>query len=224
MPDAAGSATPLAAIVQLNVGTTQLRGSLLSSTDLQMKSSFGEVTIPLSEVAGIKLASEGNATTTVVLHNGDSVTGACDLPRVELQTEWGTATINGSAVNSILFAQGMAWVSEEGLSGTRWALMEKPEGGEGEEEDGGEGEGDSAAKPAAAKRDFKPGEIIVVTRDSQLKVDERIIGTVNQNEVFAVEKVTDGWVWINTGKFAGWLYDQNIAPYQEPRSGGSSGR
>jgi len=117
--------SPLSATLSLTNGT-DLTGALTSSTELAMKTSFGEVSIPLSEVAGIKMASEGNATTTVVLHNGDSVTGATELETMELQTEWGKAEVNCPSIISILFAQDMQWVSDKGVAGERWVLTQKP--------------------------------------------------------------------------------------------------
>ena len=113
---------PLSVTVNL-AGDTQIRGALTDSTSIEMKTSFGQVTLPLSEVAGIRMADEGNATTTVVLHNGDSVTGATDVSRLTVETEWGTATINGSNVSDVLFAPGLKWNSQSGLNGIRWSLV-----------------------------------------------------------------------------------------------------
>lgn len=201
---------PLSVTVQLVFGNTELRGTLLSSTDLAMKTSFGDVTIPLSEVAGVKLASQGNASTTVVMHNGDSITGAWDLERLEVQTEWGLAIIDGTAVNSILFAQGMAWVSEQGLSGTRWALMERP------------GSGAESSEPASTEPQvFKPGDIIVVSDDLQMQVGEEYIGAVSKGEVLAVKKVQDSWVMVNNGSQEGWIPSNRVSLYKEPSSEGT---
>lgn len=211
------SATPLAATVQLNIGTTHLSGTLLSASDVVMKTSFGEVTVPFSEVAGIKLASAGDAKTTVVLHNGDSVTGACDIGRIELQMEWGTATINGDAINSILFAPGMAWVSESGLHGTRWTLMAKP-GTKTEENDSASTDSNIVAKPT---KTFRPGDIITVSWDSDLKVGGEVVGTVGKGEVLAVEKVQDSWVWVDNGKTEGWVYTAHVSEYKRPGSEGA---
>jgi hypothetical protein len=47
------------------VGGTSIQGTLVDSSELPMRTSFGQATIPLAEVAGIKLASQDNATTTV---------------------------------------------------------------------------------------------------------------------------------------------------------------
>src|SRR5437762_1175108 len=71
----------------------------------------------------MRMAQEGNAMTTVVLHNGDNLTGAVQLDQVVIQTEWGRAEINGNHVASILFTPGLKWSSETGLNGMRWKLV-----------------------------------------------------------------------------------------------------
>ncbi|MCA9083571.1 MAG: hypothetical protein KDA81_05930 [Planctomycetaceae bacterium] len=114
---------PLAVTVELTSGT-KLQGTLMETSELPMRTAFGQATIPLAEVAGIKLASEGNATTTVVMHNGDSITGATELNRLLVETEWGKADITGSSISAVLFAQGLQWTSSAGLNGTRWTLTE----------------------------------------------------------------------------------------------------
>ena len=106
------------------VGGTRIQGTLVDSSELPMRTLFGQATIPLAEVACIKLASQDNATTTVVMHNGDSITGATNRPSLVAETAWGKADITGSSISSILFAQGLTWTSESGLNGTRWALSE----------------------------------------------------------------------------------------------------
>jgi hypothetical protein len=87
-----------------------------------MRTSFGTADIPLSEVAGIKFASADNATTTVVMLNGDSITGATDVKLVTVETEWGMATINGPNISSIMFVPGLNWNPTAGLNGKRWNL------------------------------------------------------------------------------------------------------
>jgi hypothetical protein len=194
------AAVPLSVTLQLNVGNAELRGALLSEPQFTMKTSFGELVIPMSQVAGVKLASEGNTSTTVVMHNGDTVTGAWNLDRLELQTEWGTATVEGTAINSILFTPDMAWVSEKGISGTRWELMAKPQAG--------------PVGPAAG--DLKRGDIIVVTRATELKAGSDVVGRVAQNEVLAIEGVMEGYFHVNTGQAAGWISKKDVSPYKAP--------
>jgi hypothetical protein len=101
----------------------KLSGELTEVDQWSMKTSFGTTNLPLSTVAGMRLAHEGNAMTTVVLHNGDNLTGAVQLDQVVIQTEWGRAEIHGNHVASILFTPGLKWISEAGLNGIRWKLV-----------------------------------------------------------------------------------------------------
>ena len=121
--DAKTALRPLIVRIQLS-NSQELRGTLQQTTTLQMKTSFGPITIPLNEVVAIKMAQEGNATTTVALHNGDSVTGAIEIDMFALETEWGKAEVNAPHINSIMFTEGMKWVSETGVNGPRWKLTQ----------------------------------------------------------------------------------------------------
>jgi hypothetical protein len=113
---------PLSVSVDL-LSKTRLEGTLTDATTLEMQTSFGGASIPLSEVAGIRFASAENASTTVVMLNGDSITGATDVKLVTVETEWGTATINGSNISSIMFVPGLDWNPASGLNGKRWNLI-----------------------------------------------------------------------------------------------------
>lgn len=108
--------------VVLSNGST-ISGALLNTTELPLKTSFGNVNIPLSVVAGFKMAEKGSPTTTVVLHNGDSITGATQLLELTIETEWGKAIVDSPNVSSILFTPGVRWESQKDLSGTRWRLV-----------------------------------------------------------------------------------------------------
>jgi hypothetical protein len=101
----------------------KLQGELTEVDQWTMKTSFGSTNLPLSTVAGMRMAQEGNSMTTVVLHNGDNLTGAVQLDQVVIQTEWGRAEINGNHIASILFTPGLKWSSETGLNGMRWKLV-----------------------------------------------------------------------------------------------------
>ena len=101
----------------------KLSGQLTEVDQWNMKTSFGTTSLPLSTVAGMRMAQEGDAITTVVLHNGDQLTGAVQLDLVVIQTEWGRAEINGDHISSILFTPGLKWTAETGLNGMRWKLV-----------------------------------------------------------------------------------------------------
>ena len=125
-PTSTTKVRPLSIAVDLISGTN-LSGTLTDAVSLEMRTSFGSASIPLSEVAGIRFASADNASTTVVMLNGDSITGATDVKLITVETEWGTAKINGVSIASILFVPGLSWNSQAGLNGKRWNLAdEKP--------------------------------------------------------------------------------------------------
>jgi sRNA-binding regulator protein Hfq len=113
---------PQSVTVVLVSGSTMV-GTISEADQWTMKTSFGTASLPLSAVAGIHMAQEGSATTTVVLHNGDSITGAVQFDQLVIQTDWGRAEILGTHVASILFTPGLKWTSEPGLNGTRWKLV-----------------------------------------------------------------------------------------------------
>lgn len=117
------TARPLSVTVGL-VSEAEIEGTLTDTTQLQMQTSFGTASIPLSEVAGIRFASANDATTTVVMLNGDSITGATDVKLITVETEWGTASINGPSISSIMFVPGLTWNPATGLNGKRWNLAD----------------------------------------------------------------------------------------------------
>jgi len=113
---------PLSINIDL-LSKTKIAGTLTDATSLEMRTAFGLASIPLSEVAGIRFASADNASTTVVMLNGDSITGATDIKLMTVETEWGVATINGQNISSVLFVPGLAWNPQAGLNGKRWNLV-----------------------------------------------------------------------------------------------------
>jgi hypothetical protein len=120
---AASNARPLNVNIALGTGST-LSGTLVEVDVLTIKTVFGEAAPPLAEIAGIRFPQGEDVSTTVVTLNGDSITGATDVKMVTLDTEWGQAKINGSAIRSILFIPNLEWTSSTGISGKRWTLQE----------------------------------------------------------------------------------------------------
>lgn len=102
-----------------------ITGTLLDSNSVSIKTAFGEASLPLSEVAGIRFPASDDTSTTVVMLNGDSITGATDLKFIEVETTWGSAKINGQSIGNMLFVPGLAWKATEALGGRRWMLAEK---------------------------------------------------------------------------------------------------
>lgn len=122
---------PLTVSVQLLRSDLVITGALTDSTLLALKTAFGEASIPLSEVAGVRFPSGQDTSTTLVMLNGDSITGASDVKSITVETEWGSAKVNGENISSMMFVPGLEWQAAKGLNGNRWTLTEakaKPAG------------------------------------------------------------------------------------------------
>ncbi len=114
---------PLTVTVDM-MGGQKIVGTWTDITELPFKGAVGEVKILLSQVAGIKLASADDPSTTVVFKNGDSITGATDLQSISVDTEWGSAKINGSSITSLVLLPDLKWNAAIGLNGKRWSLVD----------------------------------------------------------------------------------------------------
>jgi hypothetical protein len=112
--------------VSLVDDNTVLTGTLSDTTSIPIKTAFGVAELPLSEVAGIRFPRNEDSSTTVVMLNGDSITGATDLKFAQVETTWGSAKINGQNIASILMVPGLTWQSSDVLGSKRWQLIEAP--------------------------------------------------------------------------------------------------
>lgn len=127
-PTVADSKTPTLRPLTVTTGLTDdtlITGTLLDTNSIVVKTAFGEASIPLSEVAGIRFPSAEDTSTTIVMLNGDSITGATDVKFVNVETSWGNAKINGQSVSTMLFVPGLTWRSSESLGGKRWILTDQ---------------------------------------------------------------------------------------------------
>lgn len=118
---------PLPVVVELLDDVRDLNGSLLDTNDLEVQTAFGVAKMPLKEVLGIRLPRSETDVTTVVLHNGDMITGSVDIENLLVQTSWGKSEVNGGNLASIFFDQGLSWKSLKLLSGERWTLEKTEE-------------------------------------------------------------------------------------------------
>jgi hypothetical protein len=100
----------------------ELSGSPVDVENIQLNSLFGETKIPLHTIAGIRFAQEGNEQTTVVLLNGDALTGDVNLPEIGIVSDWGEATVNGAHLVSVVFRDDLAWSAVNTPNGRRWRL------------------------------------------------------------------------------------------------------
>jgi hypothetical protein len=120
------AARPITVSINLVDDVTLLTGTLTETNTLSIKTAFGAAELPLSEVAGIKFPRGEDSSTTVVMLNGDSITGATDLKFATIETSWGSAKINGQSISSMLFVPGLSWQATDIMSSKRWQLIETP--------------------------------------------------------------------------------------------------
>lgn len=100
----------------------QLEGAPVEIEAIKMNSLFGEASIPLHTIAGIRFAQGGNEQTTVVLLNGDALTGEINLTDIKFVSEWGEAKVNVGHIVSIVFRPDLSWSSVRTPNGTRFRL------------------------------------------------------------------------------------------------------
>ena len=91
-----------------------LKGTPLELESVKMTSIIGEIDIPLHTIAGIKFPEKSGNSHTVVLHNGDSLTGDVQLSTVKIVSPWGEAAVNASELTYLLFGDDLKWIAGSG--------------------------------------------------------------------------------------------------------------
>ncbi|MCA9264589.1 MAG: hypothetical protein KDA60_12095 [Planctomycetales bacterium] len=100
----------------------ELEGTPVNLETLKVNSLFGEAAIPLHTIAGIRFGQEADESTTIVLQNGDVLTGSIALTDLRFVSTWGEATVNTSHIVSIVFRPDLTWTGVSTPSGQRWRL------------------------------------------------------------------------------------------------------
>ena len=100
----------------------ELSGTPVDLEAIEMSSLFGEAKIPLHTIAGIRFAQGPEEQTTVVLLNGDALTGYINLADINFVSDWGEAKVNVAHVVSVVFRDDLAWSGVATPNGKRWRL------------------------------------------------------------------------------------------------------
>jgi hypothetical protein len=100
----------------------ELEGTPVEVEALKVNSLFGEASIPLHTIAGIRFAQAAGEQTTIVLQNGDVLTGEVGLQEIKFIADWGEAKVAISHLTSIVFREDLAWTGVSTPSGQRWRL------------------------------------------------------------------------------------------------------
>jgi hypothetical protein len=100
----------------------RMAGKMAGLTEFTLKTAIGEITVPMNEVAGVKLHTTSDDKAVVVLNNGDTITGVPNIAGVELETDWGKAEIDPDFIQSITSTSGAKFRQQSTNFGTRWNL------------------------------------------------------------------------------------------------------
>lgn len=99
-----------------------IAGELEGLDSIEMKCKFGDITVPLEQIAGIQMHVDEKNSAVVVLDNGDSITGVPTVPKLTLTTDWGTAEVLPEAIQSITTTANSKFSRKNTDFGTRWEL------------------------------------------------------------------------------------------------------
>ena len=102
--------------------TKRMAGKVEGLNEFKLNTSFGEVTVPMGEIAGIKFHTTSDDKAVVILNNGDAITGVPTVPAVELITDWGKADIDPEFIQSLTSTREAKFRQQNTDFGTRWVL------------------------------------------------------------------------------------------------------
>ena len=100
----------------------RMAGTVEGLTEFQLTTSIGEITVPMDQVAGIKMHTTNDDKAVVVLNNGDAITGIPSISNIELMTDWGKAEIEPEFIESITSTSGAKFRQDSSNFGPRWNL------------------------------------------------------------------------------------------------------
>lgn len=97
-----------------------LSGKILGLETLTVETEFGEVSIPMAKVDGIKMHSDAKDNAVIAFKNGDLVTGKVVLDTVKLKTRWGTAHVNTGKIETITLSESSRFYSDTSSGKAVW--------------------------------------------------------------------------------------------------------
>ena len=98
----------------------EITGAAIDLNDVKFRAEFGEVTIPMGKIAGIKLHVNAEDDAVIALKNGDLVTGKISLDTVSLKTAWGKAHIKLDQIETIMSDSGSRFFAETNSGKKGW--------------------------------------------------------------------------------------------------------
>lgn len=98
----------------------ELVGTALELDAIKFRAEFGDVTIPMEKIAGIKLNVNAEGDSVIALKNGDLVTGQINLETVSLRTTWGQAHVKLDQIETIMSDSASRFFAETNSGKKGW--------------------------------------------------------------------------------------------------------
>jgi len=99
----------------------EIAGLPLDLAEIKVTTGFGEVTIPMAKIVGLKFHADGQDSAVIAFKNGDLVTGKISLEVIKVKTEWGTAHVNTTQIDAIAMSRNAQFYSEANGGGWRFS-------------------------------------------------------------------------------------------------------
>ena len=101
----------------------EISGLPIDLIEIKVSTSFGEVSVPMAKVEGIKMHADSDDSAMIAFRNGDVVTGKVNLDKIKLKTDWGVAHVNTAQIDQITTTRSARFYpdSSGGTKGWRFA-------------------------------------------------------------------------------------------------------
>lgn len=98
----------------------ELVGAAIGLDAINFRAEFGDVSIPMAKIAGIKLHVNAEDSAVIALKNGDLVTGKISLDTVSLRTAWGKAHVKLDQIETIMADSKSRFFAETSAGSKGW--------------------------------------------------------------------------------------------------------
>lgn len=98
----------------------EIVGAPIAFNEINVATSFGDVTIPLAKIEGIKLHADEQDNAVIAFKNGDLVTGKISLDVIQVKTQWGTAHVKTPKINMLTMTPNAVFYADAKAGGWRF--------------------------------------------------------------------------------------------------------
>ncbi len=100
----------------------EIEGIAVDIQKLKITTGFGDVSVPLDKIDGIRLNAIEGGTAVIAFKNGDILTGVLHLNDLKIKTGWGFGTINLAYIDQISVTKGASFSSTTTNGKRNWSF------------------------------------------------------------------------------------------------------